>query len=496
MIRIPADFMTVQTFFYKYRNPLILGGLAGTLISLDAFMASYLHLMHFSDLFPPYLLSFVIFSLGIGFIIGIIVTVNNLARIWQKKEAVFAIVLIISSQVKGLTSIGFLDFSDLVIFIFLIILLVENFNNLQYKIIVTPLFVLTLILIFAIVLSYTNEVSATKSSIVSLIGPIKSLLTILLILNLIRGKKDALFSLKAFIIVTLFSGIIGAAESLLYLFTGIGFHTNKFDFEHTPFGLFLRSQAFFGHIHGLAATLTLALAILFFILLAHRINIFWKKRTVMLLFVITFIALVFTFYKASLIAFGLIFIIGIFIRKPSYFIHITMGLLLIIILVYLSGLGDYVVESISRQLYTGDFKSRLELDKAGIEGFLHEHPIVGAGMGNNRIYTPHPSAWPAHNAFIQVADEIGVIGLISYCLIYVYLFYRLIITNFLLKDKKDRIIIQSLLLSLIAFFTIAQFEPLAYNFWFWMYFGLLECIAYNLMEAQYAQRPLIERSYA
>src|SRR3972149_6737656 len=492
MIRIPSDFMTGQTFLYKYRNPLILGGLAGTLISLDAFITSYLHIMHISDLFPPYLLSFVVFSVGIGFI----VTVINLEWIWQKKEAVFAIVLIISSQVKGLTSIGMLDFSDLVIGIFLIILLVENFKNLQYKIIVTPLFVLTLILFFSIVLSYTNEVSVTKSSIISLIGPIKWLITILLILNLIRGKKDALFSLKAFIIVTLFSGIIGAAESLLYLFTGIGFHTNKFDFEHTPFGLFLRSQAFFGHIHGLAATLTLALAILFFILLAHRINIFWKKRTVMLLFVITFIALVFTFYKASLIAFGLIFIIGIFIRKPSYFIHITMGLLLIIILVYLSGLSDHVVESIPRQLYTGDFKSRLELDKAGIEGFLHEHPIVGAGMGNNRIYTPHPSAWPAHNAFIQVADEIGVIGLISYCLIYVYLFYRLIITNFLLKDKKDRIIIQSLLLSLIAFFTIGQFAPLAYILWVFIYFGLLECIAYNLMEAQYAQRPLIERSYA
>ena len=489
MIRTPADFITKQTSLNKYTNRLILGGLAGALISLDAFITSYLHLMHFSDLFPPYLLSFVVFCFGIG----LIVTVNNLEWLWQKKEAVFAIVLIISSQVKGLTSIGFLDFSDLVIGIFLIIVLAENFRDLQYKIIVTPLFVLTLILFFSIVLSFTNEVSATKSSLVSLIGPIKSLITIVLILNLIRGKKKALFSLKAFIIVTLFSGIIGAAESLLYLFTGIGFHTQKFDFEHTPFGLFLRSQAFFGHIHGLAATLTLSLAILFFILLAYRIDIFWKKRTVMLLFTITFVALAFTFYKASLIAFGLIVIIGIFIRKPSYFIHITLGLLLISIVIYLSGLGEYMVESVSEQLYTGDFKSRLDLDKAGIEGFLHEHPIVGAGMGNNRIYTPHPSAWPAHNAFIQVADELGVVGLISYCLIYVYLFYRLIITIFLLKDKKDRIIVQSLLLSFIAFFTIAQFEPLAFNFWFWMYFGLLECIAYNLIEAQYTQHPLIEQ---
>ena len=489
MIRIPADFIIGQTFLNKYKNPLILGGLVGTLISLDAFIASYLHIMDFSDLFPPYLLSFVVFCLGIG----LIVTVNNLERLWQKKEAVFAIVLIISSQVKGLTSIGFLDFSDLVIGIFLIILLAENFRDLQYKIIVTPLFVLTLILFFSIVLSFTNEVSATKSSLASLIGPIKSLITILLILNLIRGKKKALFSLKAFIIVTLFSGIIGASESLLYLFTGIGFHTKKFDFENTPFGTFLRAQAFFGHIHGLAATLTLTLTILFFILLAYRIDIFWKKRTVMLLFTITFVALAFTFYKASFIAFGLIFIIGVFIRKPSYFIHITLGLLLISIVIYLSGLGEYMVESVSEQLYTGDFKSRLDLDKAGIEGFLHEHPIVGAGMGNNRIYTPHPSAWPAHNAFIQVADELGVVGLISYCLIYVYLFYRLIITIFLLKDKKDRIIVQSLLLSFIAFFTIAQFEPLAFNFWFWMYFGLLECLAYNLMEAQYAHHSLIEQ---
>lgn len=485
MIRIPAD-----------RNPLILGGLAGTLISLDAFITAYLHIMRFSDLVPPYLLSFVVFCLGMGFIAGFMVVLKNSEWIWKKKEAIFAIFLIISSQVKGLTSIGFLDLSDLVIFIFLVILLVENFIDLQYKIVITPLFVLTLVLFFSMVLSYTNEVSASKSSIISLVGPIKSLIAILLILNLIRGKRDALFSLKAFIIVTLFSGIIGAAESLLYLFTGIGFHTKKFDFEHTPFGLFLRSQAFFGHIHGLAAILTISLTILFFILLTPRINILWKKRTVMLFFVITLIALAFTFYKASLIAFGFIFIIGMFIRKPPYFIHITAVSLLIISLVLLSGADKYVVEYVSRQLYTGDFKARLDLDKAGIEGFFHEHPIVGAGMGNNRIYTPHPNAWPAHNAFIQVADELGVIGLISYCMIYVYLFYRLIITNFLLKDAEDRIIVKSLLLSFIAFFTIAQFEPLAFNFWFWVYFGLLECIAYNLLNAQHAQHLLMERQDA
>lgn len=489
MIRIPADFITGQTFLSKYKHPLILGGLAGALISLDAFIASYLHIMHFSDRFPPYLLSFVVFSLGIGFTF----IVKKLGWIWQKKEAVFVIALIIGSQVKGLTSLGMLDFSDLVIVTFLTILLVENCQDLKYKIIVTPLFVLTLFMFFSIVLSFTNEVSATHSSLASLIGPIKWLITILLILNLIRGKKEALFSLKAFIIVTLISGIIGAAESLLYYFTGIGFHTEKFDFENTPFGTFLRAQAFFGHIHGLAATLTMALAILFYILVAYRINIFWKKRTVMLLFVITFVSLAFTFYKASFIALGLICIIGIFIRKPAYLIHNTLGLLLIIVVIFLSGMDEYVVESVSEQLYTGDFKSRLDLDKAGIEGFLHEHPIVGVGMGNNRIYTPHPSAWPAHNAFIQVADELGVLGLISYCLIYVYLFYRLIITNFLLKDKKDRIIVQSLLLSFIAFSIIAQFEPLAFNFWFWMYFGLLECITYNLLKAQQTQHALIKQ---
>lgn len=496
MIRIPDDFITGQTFLNKYRNPVILGGLAGTLISLDAFITSYFHIMHFNDRFPRYLLSFVIFSLGIGFIAGFIVTLRNLGWMWQKKEAIFAIVLIISSQVKGLTSIGFLDFSDLVVVVFLLILLIENFKDLQYKIILTTLPILTLILFFSIVLSLTSEVSASKTSLFSLLGPLKWLLTILLMLNLIRRKKDALLSLKAFIIITLFSGIIGVAESLLYLFTGIGFHTKKYDFEKTPFGSFLRAQAFFGHIHGLAATLIISLTILFFILLAPKINIFWKKRTVMLFFVITLIALAFTFYKASVIAFGLVCIIGIFIRKPSHFIHITLGLLLIIILVYLSGLGEYGMKVISHQLYTGDFKARLELDKAGIEGFLHEHPIVGVGIGNNRIYTPHPSVWPAHNAFIQVADELGVIGLISYCMIYVYLFYRLIITNFLLKDKKDRIIIQSLLLSFIAFFTIAQFEPLAYNFWFWMYFGLLECITYAFMVSQRAQNLLIERQDA
>lgn len=416
--------------------------------------------------------------------------------IWERKEAVFAIFLVISSQVKGVTSVGFLDLSDLVVFIFILVMLMEIFRDSQYKIIVTPLIVLTVILLFSVILSYTSEISASRSSLVSLVGPIKWILAILLILNLIRKKKDALFFIKTFIIITLFSGIIGAAESLLYHFTGIGFHTGKYDFEITSFGPVIRAQAFFGHIHGLAAFLTISLAILFFFLLSSGKHILWKKRTVLLLFVITLTALAFTFYKSSLISLVLVCIIGAYIRKPSYFIHITSALVMIIILIHLSGIGKYGMEVAKNYLHTGDLKSRLELDKEGIEGFLQEHPFVGTGKGNNRIYTPHPSAWPAHNAFIQVADELGVIGLISYCLIYVYLFYKLLITNYLLRNREDKIIIQSLLLGFIGFFIIAQVEPLAFNFWFWMYFGLLECVTYTFVKAQRAQDLRIENQYS
>jgi O-antigen ligase len=153
----------------------------------------------------------------------------------------------------------------------------------------------------------------------------------------------------------------------------------------------------------------------------------------------------------------------------------------IFILIWATGLGNKLSNKISQELYTGNFKARIELNKSGIEGFIKRHPITGTGLRNSRIYTTHPSVYPAHNAFIQVADELGIFGFLFYALIHVYLLGRLILTHLILKKFEDKIIIQALIAGLVLFIIISQLEPLAYNFWFWVYFGLIESSAICLL---------------
>jgi O-antigen ligase len=60
---------------------------------------------------------------------------------------------------------------------------------------------------------------------------------------------------------------------------------------------------------------------------------------------------------------------------------------------------------------TGSAQERTELLKRGIELAVN-HPIVGVGMGNFHIYSIHEKV--AHNAYVETAAELGVVGFLAY----------------------------------------------------------------------------------
>ena len=184
-------------------------------------------------------------------------------------------------------------------------------------------------------------------------------------------------------------------------------------------------------------------------------------------------ALIFTFYRGGWIAFGIMAVVCLFMMKPAWSIHMALIIVGACTVIWATGAKEVISDKVSQELYSGQFKARLELDKAGIEGFVNKFPLAGTGIRNSRIYITHPSVYPAHNAFIEVADELGIVGLLTYFLIYGYLTYKLIVTA-LVANENDRIIIKALLAGFLTFILIAQLEPLAYNFWFWIYFALIE----------------------
>lgn len=63
---------------------------------------------------------------------------------------------------------------------------------------------------------------------------------------------------------------------------------------------------------------------------------------------------------------------------------------------------------------SGSAQHRVELMKRGLELSI-QNPIVGIGMGNFHIYSIHEKV--AHSGYIEVAAELGVIGLLAYLIL-------------------------------------------------------------------------------
>jgi O-antigen ligase len=83
--------------------------------------------------------------------------------------------------------------------------------------------------------------------------------------------------------------------------------------------------------------------------------------------------------------------------------------------------------------FTGSREERATLMKEGIDAFLR-HPVTGVGAGQfvNYDAPDRVAQWrETHNALIQVASEIGIIGMLALC----YLMYRGISTAWILRRQ-------------------------------------------------------------
>jgi O-antigen ligase len=72
------------------------------------------------------------------------------------------------------------------------------------------------------------------------------------------------------------------------------------------------------------------------------------------------------------------------------------------------------VAGTGRDILAGDFGGRLTIWREGIEVF-YEHPILGVGSG--AIYSKIPGVLGAHNVFLSVLVQVGIIGLALYATI-------------------------------------------------------------------------------
>lgn len=394
--------------------------------------------------------------------------------IWKDKDKLFLFLLILSSQTQELTYAGPFDLSDLVIGLFLLKLIIDNLMNPEKKNILCFLNLLPLVLLCLTII----PISYRRISFLSPFFPIKWFFCLFLVINAIRTIENVFFILKTYIWVTFFSSIVAIIQSGVFFYFGIILLRNRDEsvlrlrFEETPFGPLFRVSGFFEFIHNFAIVVTIAFLILLYFILSRNYRLVGKYTSLVMMSTML-IALFLTFYKGVGIVIPVAIIFLLYWIAPSKFVHITAGLAAIFILLYISGITDKFIEIVSEQISIGDFHARLQLDRIGIQKLL-TYPLFGVGLFSSPVYTANSYDLPPHNALILIADELGIFGFVTLLCLYSYLFLRLIYKSIQTRNVDSKILLKALSVSFVAFLIYVQVEPGAYNFWCWIYFGIVE----------------------
>jgi O-antigen ligase len=300
--------------------------------------------------------------------------------------------------------------------------------------------------------------------------------------NLIRDRETAIFSLKTFLLLAACSALIGIFQEIIYFSSGVVLvwfipEPNRiYLWQSTFLGELLRVPAFTGWYLNLDYLLSTALVIGINLMLY---SVFKGKKVRFILitaFILMLFCLILTFSGSSMLVVILAVIVSIFIRWRSLTLYFVTIILIGLLLSYFSGFLSSFVEEPKKYIVTEDAAIRIDLLRDGIAGFFNRHPITGNGIGRGFRYTSNVDSWAVHNNIVLVADELGLLGLFAYVALFFAAISRQIISILELKNEKDKAVLISLLISLIALMTILQFQSLYLNIFLFMYLGLVEAI--------------------
>lgn len=266
--------------------------------------------------------------------------------------------------------------------------------------------------------------------------------------------------------------LIGILIGTLYNYL-IAFNILKPNFETYEFGRFLGSV---GNPNKLSRILILNLFVSLFFLRRDN-NSFFKiiiVANILLTFYLTFL----TVSKKGMFLIPLIILLSVDYRKIKIKKILSYSVLIII---FFSLLVRLVPDEIKTEFYekniyriesffsgvsghTGDDSTyaRMILVKDGIKLF-YENPIIGVGLNNFRVFLGKY----AHNNYLEVAVNTGIIGFVLFYIIYFHLFKNVIKVN----DKiLRRLLVSAIVVILIMdFTTVTYFDKLVIIFLVYIY---------------------------
>ena len=216
--------------------------------------------------------------------------------------------------------------------------------------------------------------------------------------------------------------------------------------------------------------------------------IFSDNKKYILLCVILFFIMLFVKSRASLIEAVIgVFLMLVFSKKypVKQFIYGTIGILLVGLLLYsfihlevLYKLVGYRLEGMlnifGNNTADASTTTRIEFVRIGWEIF-EKNPVLGVGMNNfsNVAYNNYSTFAKvyAHNNYIEILSDLGIIGFFLYYWLYIKSFIKLIHIKRIKSD--DFYLKSSFLLSSLITFSIMNFSSITYKTECIQYFGML-----------------------
>jgi len=222
--------------------------------------------------------------------------------------------------------------------------------------------------------------------------------------------------------------------------------------------LFLRPYGTFSHPNVLAGYLVVVLALI----LGTDVNQKWGKWLRWLAIVFGGLALFFTFSRLAWITGFLIFFYWLIVQKKW-----LLTFLIILFLFLVSG----SVQARFRTLATFESESwqkRQELNIAAWE-MIKAHPLFGVGLGNFLVELPkyHQEQGavrflqPAHNLYLMITSETGLVGLSFFLAFLLATFKRLLKKQFSNLAMKQ--VSLGLLFSLLTILSLSFFDHYFYT---------------------------------
>lgn len=461
-----------------------LGLFLGTLVAADPLLTDYLQrdLSFLRDL--PFFLSLTVaLAVGIAYVTRAIAP-NLFAAVIRDSYRYFPLVFLLAYQFTGVRA-GPLDPTDSVIVVFMGLLLAEAFIHQDQHLVDTPMYMLSLLLVICIVLSL-----ASQFRIFTFAKSLKPLIVFFLMVNCLSREDVFETFLRWLYILAMVSACFCLVQEVTWITSQNVLSLVPQDqlmrmFEHTSLGPFFRVPGMMIAYRSMALYLASALMFSVSSLLWPRTEkpLFPRRWLIFGLFLIV-PALVLTFahdiYVGSVLGILLLFVLHKRRRLLTFSIGGLVGVLAILIATAIVPGGVNRMIGYTRTI-PKEKVERIRLDRDSIEGFLRgPYMWTGRGIGSGYRYTDSSTRWPAHNAFILVAAELGIAGLAVYLMIYGLIFSRAIALNLLVTTGPYLSIVRALLALQLVVFIGAQFQASYLDIFEFTIFATIEAVWFRL----------------